>query len=220
MSVATAGHAALIADYSFDSDGSSAPSAISGVTASDVTLGSGLDANSSVSSNPDTVYPDNLLRARAAGGPQDLATAISNDQLWTFTIAIDSSTTIDLTSLDFEVARGGTSGRGFAILSDLTGSTVLADFDRSFNNETGSLAPIDGRPNLTAKSVALSNPEFQGLTDTSVTFTFYHFAGSGGRDIEFNDVQVNAELSAVPEPATGPLLVAALLLGRSRRRAR
>lgn len=201
IGAAASTQAAMIASYSFDSDGSSAASEISGVSASDVTLGSGMGSNSSISYT-EAGFTSNNLRVQASGGPQDATTAVNNNQFWTFTLTIDNSTTIDLDSLDFLATKGGTSGRGFAVRSSLTGATNLASFDRSFDAESGTLAPLPSKPTFASKSVDLSDPVFQGLTNTSVAFTFYHFAGSGGRDFHFDDVKVNATESVVPEPSS------------------
>lgn len=216
--------AALVADYAFASsgNGNSAPSAIAGVTASPVTINTASgNISGSIGTNPSNAYPDNVLQVQAAGDAasgQSVTKAVDGDAYWSFTIHIDNSMVIDLGSLSFEVARGGSSGRGFVIRSSVTGVTNLGTFDRSFNNETGTLAPVSARPTMTLKTIDLSDAAFKGLTDTSVTFYFYHFAADTNRQFEFDDVRVDAQL--VPEPASVALIGVggALVLLRQRRR--
>lgn len=215
-----AANASVIASYDFDgvAPEASMASEISGVTPSDLSINAGVSWTGTIGANPDGLYSNNVLQTIINTGPQTIETAIANGAFWSFTVAIDNSKTIDLTSLDLDAALGGTGGRAFVIRSDKTGSTNLADFDRSFNNETGSLAPLSQRPTLTSRSVTLTDPALKGLTDTSVTFLVYEYAGSGGREFDFDNVVLNAEV--VPEPASVVLLAAALLVPSLRRRQR
>lgn len=122
-----------------------------------------------------------------------------DDEFFTFTIAADSGFTLNLTSLDFDSARGGSSGtRGFEVYADVNGNAItIADLLLNVDNETGT------RTSPTARSIDLSDAEFQGIN--SITFRYYPLSTQPGGTVDFDGMTLNGEVM-IPEPASMALL--------------
>ncbi len=118
-------------------------------------------------------------------GPQDTITsasaAITADDFLYFTITPTSGNTISLTSLTFNIARGGASTpRGYDVRS-------------SADNYAASLGTADvstARPTFTGVTIDLSGAEFQNLTST-LSFRIYFYAPSLGNLFDIDDIIVN-----------------------------
>jgi len=121
-----------------------------------------------------------------------------------FTIEAAAGFELNLTSLTFNSASGGTSAqRGFEIYDATAGPTTSA------NASSTLLLNVDDEPGTratpTAQSIDLSAAEYQGTS--SVTFRYYITNTLGGvRSIEFNNLALNGEVVAVPEPSSSALL--------------
>ncbi|MGN6368446.1 MAG: PEP-CTERM sorting domain-containing protein [Phycisphaerae bacterium] len=231
---ATGARAGVIAQYTFSSAGdvSTAPSTVTGATADSIVEGAGLATSNGIwHDGVDSAaggYGSNLvLEAGYSTGtsatPDDAA--IASDGGFSFTVHIDPSATVSLTSLDFKAAYGGTSAlRGFFITSSLS-SDILGEmaFDSTGTQSDTNLTTVQARPNLTQESIDLSgNPLFQNLSGSDVTFHFYLHANHTNRTFDFDDITLNgtSAAAATPEPASLGLLAAgaALLCARRRRR--
>ena len=130
---------------------------------------------------------------------------------FTFTVTADDGSELDLDSLTFDVARGGgatprtydvyTSVDNFA--TSLTGGPVVVGTQR---------------PTFTAASVDLSGAAYQDLD--AITFRVRVYAPDPGQSVDFDNVNLNGDVSAVavPEPAgVGAAGAASLMLLRRRR---
>ncbi len=143
---------------------------------------------------------------RVGPGASNLASAIANDVYFEFGFEVEPTNTVDLTTLLFDVARGGGSTpRGFGLASSVDDfATILLSDD---------IPTV--RPNLTSYLVDLTDPMFQDLSD--VTFRMYVYAPSSGSTIEFDNIRING---IIPEPGTWLLLLSALACGLLVRRRR
>lgn len=135
-----------------------------------------------------------------------------------FTVSAEAGFKLNLTTLDFGVGRGGTSGvRGYAMYAAVNGGAFsYADTPiKIVSPDTTSL-----RTATVATSVDLSGATYQGID--SVTFRWYSLTDSGGRTIGFDAMSLNGDLAAVPEPAVAGLIglgvLGGLLIRRKRNR--
>jgi hypothetical protein len=155
-------------------------------------------------------YPTGyVLRMFPAANAIDAASAVANNSYFTFTITPNVGEELDLSSLTFNVARGGGGGtpRGYAVRTSV--DAFAANVTQA---DVGTV-----RPTWTSVTADLSGPAYQHLT-TGTTFNLYMYAPSTGSSMEFDSITVNGTVAAVvPEPATGLLLGLGGLLLRSRR---
>ena len=134
---------------------------------------------------------------------------------FTWTVAARPGQRLNLTSLDFNSARGGgdpaTQTRGFRLYAEAAGGTFdLADTPvLTVTNETGTrAAPL-------ARSADLSGAAFQGVD--SVTFRYYPLSPASGNTMDFSGMTLVG--TVVPEPSAlfvGALCGLALLRRRTR----
>jgi hypothetical protein len=127
----------------------------------------------------------------------DVATALANNSLFTFDLIVGTNITdLDLTSLDFNSARGGgATPRGFAVyVTTPTSTNQLVQSAVTLNTV---------RPNWEAKSITLSNiSSLQNLTAGQVIrFTIPLFTPSPGSSIELDDLTVRGAIVPRPTPA-------------------
>jgi len=120
---------------------------------------------------------------------------------WALTVSADTGYDLNLTSLTFGAARGGTSGtRLYEIYAEVDGGTFAfgdTPIDSSpGGNETGT------RPSPRAVSIDLSGPTYQGID--SITFRWYPLTPSTGNTMGFDGWTLNGEV--IPEPGTMGLL--------------
>ncbi|MCH7226888.1 PEP-CTERM sorting domain-containing protein [Haloferula sp. A504] len=148
--------------------------------------------------------------------PSDLDTvmdaAITNGHYLSFTVTIDSATEVDLTSIDFDYTSTSGFDFGFGLFSDKTGFTVGNELAGVFGNE-GSDPSLSGPIDLTGIT------SLQNLTDTTVEFRFYltDRSGSNTRIHLLDNVSLEGNVGAIPEPSSAFLLGFAFL-GILRRR--
>ncbi len=132
---------------------------------------------------------------------------------WAFTLTADPGFVLNLEDIEFQSARGGSSGRrGFELYAEVNGGTFDAsDLIVDVDDEAGTR----NTPNL--RSALLTDAKFQGVT--SVEFRYYPLPDLTGRSIEFTNLVVDGAV-VVPEPASLTLAAAGLgLVGLRRRRA-
>lgn len=186
------------------------PSAVTIATATGVT---GTDAaNFGAGVSMSTTLNKEAWSGSATGGGFDFADAAQANYdavtnsfsggYQTFTVTADAGKTLDLTSLDFGIARGGTSGgpRGYVMYAAIDGTLIdPASYIQRIDADTTSLrsAPL-------ATSVDLTGAAYQGISN--VTFRFYAMSDSAGRTIGFDAMTLNG--SVIPEPATLGLVAA------------
>ncbi len=189
--------AETILQYSFGQAGPTTE--IAGVTGGDIANGGSLSAllpNAGDGYGSDPVLHTNP----GTGASQTIATAFSTDNYFYFTLTPDSGTTLDLTSLSFNVARGGDSSlpRNYGVRSSATGTADLS---------SGAVATV--RTTWTPITVDLSTyTELQNVT-SEVTFLFAVATLSSGNSLEWDDITI--EGAVVPEPSTFVLTALGLL---------
>ncbi|HSI34379.1 MAG: PEP-CTERM sorting domain-containing protein [Phycisphaerae bacterium] len=147
----------------------------------------------------------------SANGPTiDNATEFGTGY-FSWTVTATAGNVMDLTSLDFGSAVGGSGTRGFKIYAEADGGTF--DFDDTPVFEIA--AETGTRTNPVARSADLSG--FQGVG--SVTFRYYSITPGSGNTIDFSGMTLNgAVVPAVPEPGmVGAFGIAAVWMLRRRR---
>ncbi len=130
---------------------------------------------------------------------------------WALTVSAKPGYQLDLTSLDFGAARGGTSGtRLYELYAAVNGGSFTfgdTPIDSSpGGNETGT------RTSPRAASVDLTGATYQGID--SITFRFYPLTPATGNTMGFDGWTLNG--TVVPEPST-LLLMALGMVGLLRR---
>jgi len=152
------------------------------------------------------------------------AESLANNKYFQFTITAAPGSDVDLTSLTFDVARGGggtprgffvrTSADNFASGLTVTGNPALTA--NSFGNDVNT-----ARPAYTAVTADLTGAQFQNIQSAvnGLTFRVYAYSPAAGSSLDFDNITINGT-ATVPEPASaGVLGLAAMgLLARRRRR--
>ena len=203
--LASSAHAAILVNYSFT--GVTQPDLNTNITAPPASTAANLsvtDLNATGSSArllasgilPDTIFLGNLLATAAD--------SVSGNRYFQFTITPDSGYQLDLTSLTFDVSRGGASTpRGWVLRSSVDG----------FASDIATDTIPTVQPTLTAVSVGLGGASYQGLTG-DITFRMYGYMPSQGPFIglNFDNLNLNGGVSLVPEPGELAAVAAAGLL--------
>jgi len=163
----------------------------------------------------------NWWRVRDAGGQlDDPILIITSAQNWTgtsfdaaqtggstfsFTLDTANGYALDLSSLSFEVAKGGTSGtRSWALRSSVTGFTDLASTVPEPNSwDLGDTQPNDNLRGVTVDLSAL--PEFQVDLTGPVTFTLVYTAdGTLNQGLVIDNIEVNGTVVVDDTPPPPP----------------
>lgn len=173
---------------------------ISGTPITDPLNTVGLEASSAATTPPNAPF----LRLDPQANSATAAQAVTNNKYFQFTISPLNQVTLDLESLTFDAARGGSgTPRGYVVRS-------------SFDNFATNLAQADlltVRPAYTPVTVNLSS--FADTADP-VTFRIYSYSPGAGSSVDYDNITVNGNV--IPEPTTGLLLVAGLGICSLRRR--
>lgn len=159
--------------------------------------------------NPTPNYStEPVLRVNPNGNSVSAAQAVANSKYFSFTITPDAGYELDLASLTFKAARGGTSTpRGWVVRTS-------AD---AFASDLAASDVATVRPTWTDYTVSLTGTQFQDVT-APLTFRFYVYSPAAGSTIEFDNITVNGEVVAViPEPAAGIMIIAGMALLINRR---
>ena len=130
------------------------------------------------------------------GEPQTKTIDFDDDYIQ-WTVSAEAGYQLNLTSLDFQSARGGTGGtRGFEIYGLVGGTPTIGDLLKDVDNDSGT------RETPTAQSIDLSDAGFQGIN--SITFRYYALATEG--TMEFNEMSLSGTVTTVPEPSSTALI--------------
>lgn len=122
------------------------------------------------------------------------ALAVTNNSYFSLTATPTAGFSISLTSLDFKMARGGTSTpRGYVVRSSADGySTNLATADITAQRTTFEDVSVD-----------LTGASFQGLS-SAITFRIYVYAPSSANSLDFDEVTLNGSVSSGGSPSLSP----------------
>lgn len=173
---------AILAQYNFTS-GFTVSSNDSSITAGTVTEGSlSLFSNTTVGAATDPI----LVANPPDSDSNTASEAIGNDSYFFFAITPVSGSTMSLTTLTFNIARGGASTpRGYDVRSSADG----------FAATLGSANVSTQRPTFTPVSIDLSGASFQSVSGT-ITFRIYIFAPTDGNSLDIDDIVVNGAIGA------------------------
>lgn len=168
---------AILLAYNLTS-GFDASTVATGVTGSALTAGAGL----SVFSRTTVGYASDPV---GIANPPDSTTtstlAVTNDSYFYLTITPAGGKKISLTTLTFNMARGGASTpRGYQVRSSVD----------SYAASLGGADISTQRTTWTAVNIDLSGASFQNVT-SSITFNVYVYAPLSGNSLDFDDVVVN-----------------------------
>ena len=141
-----------------------------------------------------------LLNFLVAG--TNLTTAIENTNWFSFDLTVGSNVTdLDLTSLEFNAARGGgATPRGYGVYVTTPTTT--------FEEVRGATDLLTQRPNWDPQNIDLSGiSSLQNLTAGQVvTFTIPCYSPAAGSSLEFDDITVKGNVTpplAIPPPYVG-----------------
>lgn len=215
--------AVTVASYIFDGSVLTSNDADPSSVAGPIVIGPGRNTGTPVTSftGAGLTAPDLALSYATRASQRTLADAVRVDTYFQFTVTPEQGTVLSFISLAGFVRSnngGGFFGPGWRLVSDLTGSSILAE---DSNIVAGATAPLEAMtPDL--GSLDLSTvPELQNVS-TPVTFRVYvnpaSDVGQSSKRVDFDDITVDATI--VPEPASVSLLALAglaVLRRRSRR---
>jgi len=169
----------------------------------DPTNSVGLEISSAATTPPNAPF----LRLDPQGNSPDLATALTNNKYYQFTLSAENGFQLDLSSLTFDVERGGAgTPRGYAVRSDADG----------FSSNLSTADVTTARPAYTPISISLAAAAFQDRS--SITFRVYSYAPAAGNSLDYDNIVVNGTIAPVPEPEIFAILSvgAIALCGRRR----
>jgi hypothetical protein len=208
---AASSHAAVLAQYGFLNVRASTDLDLNS-SASDFTNGSGIAAGSSTyyTTSPSTALNPSLATA-ATDTQATEALALTSNDYYTFTLTPNAGQKANLTSLTFDFAPfgNGTNTASFAVYSSVD----------SFATRIGSVATSTNSSAFTSANISLLASQYQNLT-LPITFRIYVFDSnnSGGKGDLLDNVILNGDLLAVPEPSTYAMMgLGAGLLGAAQR---
>jgi autotransporter-associated beta strand protein len=113
--------------------------------------------------------------------------AVSNQADFKFTLTADPGFLLNLTSLNFDVMRGGGSTpRGYVVRSSVD----------NFATTLGTADVLTVRPTFTAVAIDLSGSIFQNLP--TITFKIYSYTTGTGSSLDYDNVTVNGVTMTIP----------------------
>ncbi len=125
---------------------------------------------------------------------------------FTFTLTIPALTTVDLTSLTFDgiFENANVGPVSYFVRSDIGAVAFDTDLTITPDNQ------VVSQNTFTPKSVSLSSASFQGLS-TPITFRIYFTDDSNSPSLTrlsgVDNVVLNGDVTAVPEPSSVALLI-------------
>lgn len=166
---------AVLLQYSFDAD-LTATTVDADVTGSVATNGFLTSLLSDVAG-----YATQVAIANPASGATSASLAVTNDSYFFISITPDAGKTISLTSLTFDIARGGASTpRGYDVRSSADSyATTLGTADVSTQRTT-----------TTPVTISLAGASFQNQS-SSITFRIYIYAPGTGNSLDINNLTIN-----------------------------
>lgn len=166
--------------------GSTSPTTTaSGLTAGVLTTGAGLSA---FLMNQTLGYAtDPACNAQPVAGSTDAASTVTNNGYFSFTITPDGGKKLNLSSLAFKAARGGSgTPRGYVVRSSID----------SFAANLAAANLATARPTFTDVSLDLTGASFQNLT-AAITFRIYSYVPSAGQGVDYDEINVTGTVADV-----------------------
>jgi len=168
-----------------------------------------------------------FLRIDPQGSAADPNASLTGNKYFQFSVMAGAFQDLDLSSLTFNVARGGGgTPRGFFLASSadnfvgtipVTGSPAFtANATNAIGNDIST-----ARPTYTAATADLSGASFQNIQSkpgSTLAFRVYIYSPAAGSSVDFDDITVNGTVTPIPEPGTAGLLLAGGLALLARRR--
>jgi hypothetical protein len=188
---------AVLLQYRMGTAAAQVQNATNTAAGGDLAPGAGLNLWAPNSALGYSTAPVLSLNFKVAG--TDLAAAIANANQFTFSLTAGSNVTdLDLTSLTFNAARGGSgTPRGYGVFVT-TPTTTSEQVQAATDLATA-------RPAWSPQSISLTNASLQNLTAGQVvTFTIPCYSPAAGSSLEFDDITVSGNVTpAIPQPYTG-----------------
>lgn len=171
---------AVLLQYNFSAD--TAPSTVASNVVGSTILGEQL---TTFGTDTPGYGSDPSVTSAPASGATDAASAITADSFLYLSVTPASGYQLDLTSLTFNIARGGAATpRGYDVRSSVDNYAVTL----------GTAAIPTQRFTYTAVSIDLTDSSFQNLT-TTTTFRIYLYAPSTTNNIDMDDITLNGSVS-------------------------
>lgn len=127
-----------------------------------------------------------VLLSIPTSGATNVSTSISTGSYFTFSINPTSGNSFSLTTLTFNIARGGAATpRGYDVRSS-------AD---DYATTLGTSDVATQRPNWTAVSIDLSGASFQNISG-SITFRIYVYAPTTTNTLDIDDIVLNGTVAS------------------------
>jgi hypothetical protein len=152
--------------------------------------------------------------------------AVAADSYFTFTLTANGGYLLNLSSLTFDAARGGSGSRGFALQTNVTGFSTdsSSNIDLTGAVSSGAFTSLaTQRPTYTPVTLDLSGVSYQGLS--SLTVRIFSYSGAVASSVDYDNIIFNGTATpvAVPEPTVWSSLIlgfSLLLVGNRLRRPR
>ena len=123
------------------------------------------------------------------------AEAVTENQYFSVTVTADAGYELDLSSLNFDAARGGSSTpRGYVVRSSVDGyasNIASADIGTAY-------------PTWTPVSIDLTGASYQNLA--GITFRIYAYAPGTSYTVAFDNIEINGSVVATGEPPSGRIM--------------
>lgn len=131
---------------------------------------------------------DPVIASAPITGATSAALAVTNSSYWYVSITPSAGNSISLTSLTFDIARGGASTpRGYDVRSNKTGT--------GYDTSIGTANTTAQRTTFQNISINLTGSEYQNVTDT-ITFRVYVYSPSTVNTVDFDNVVINGSTAA------------------------
>lgn len=206
--------AALLLNYQLGQAGPQVQDSVNTAAGGNLTTAGGLTAFTLTANDGYTTAPN--LHVNPPNGATDAGLAYTANSWFFFNVTAGSNVAdLDLTSVSFDVAKGGATGtRGFGIRMDtpttsneiINASTTITNVRTTFQNYSFNLTGFSSVQNLTAGQV--------------MRFEIAVFTPNSGSSLEFDNFVVNGNVTAIPEPGVISVLLlgCSVLLAQSRRK--
>jgi len=180
----------ILAQYTFGPDGTTpgilTPATVDGnATATSIQADAGLvlDLTSPATQPASTPY----LRTTFTNVSSTPNIAITNNADFKFTLTANAGFLLDLTSLAFDVMRGGTSTpRGYDVRSSID----------NFATTLGTADVPTARPVFTPVVIDLTGSAFQKLS--TITFKIFCYSPATGSSMDYDTITINGATEALP----------------------